>query len=355
MDDLELSPEDERGMSAEQWKFVTDWLEASHSPCGRRREELMRSVRPTWQELGKSLAALTGIALAILPNDSDELVEAVGVGLEPSSLAVADHSPGWRNRTADPHPTLNPQNLLVLGAIRAQVAATVDHLQGLASLMTIEAPVRPAFAAARALLISGARAHWLARSDVEQVTRVTRAANLELNEIRDIEADQNTEGEPDNLSELHARRDLLLSAGDDDGLRRNRGKRIFLPTVDGEVDIVADAAPGIGRYAWRTLSSSAHGMDRGVYADFALNKIATLTDDRVRRCYAAGSIFTPVIVAMQGLESASDYLGAKTEILEAARNKIVPIWQRATFSTDGERANRYVVEQIMKRIENPED
>lgn len=92
------------------------------------------------------------------------------------------------------------------------------------------------------------------------------------------------------------------------------------------------------------LSSSAHTMDRGPYASFALNQIVDLDDDRIRRVYAAGGIDPAVILAFSGLESAANYFGGDAGHLNDALQPLHAMWERGSMDSAGEKENARIVD-----------
>lgn len=339
------------GLTPKEFARVETDLRKFFSPDEVRRRELIRSVRPEWEQLGRSLFDLVhaaGVALGADPS----WVPAVPfeASYPDERIVVQDSSPGAADREANHHPTVNPHNERVIKAIGGQVAATLDHITGLGILLATTGPIRPAFVTARAVLVAGTRTVWLADAALDATARVTRAVNLELDHIKDTRSDlRDDSGETaeSQLAELDAAERQLWSDGDQDQLHR-KGKR-FQPAENSGETMAEEAAPELGRAAWRMLSSSAHTMDRGPFASLSLNQIYNSDDERIRRVYAAGGIYPGVILAFSGLEAAANYLGGDSDLLNDVLQPLHAMWERGTMDSNGEKKNAQMVDDYLNR------
>lgn len=339
------------GLTPEEFAQVKVDLERFLSPDEVYRRELIHSIRPEWQQLGLGLFALVEAACVALGGEpSWAPAEPFDASYPDDRVLFTESSPAAADRDANFHPTVNPDNGRVIAAVKSQVSSTLDHLIGLAVLLSATGPIRPTFAAARAVLLAGTRTTWLAAADLDPSARVTRSVNLELEKIADAHSDlRDDTGElaESQRTELENRERQVLAAGDRDGLSRRGNGKWFQPGSSSGDTLTEAAAPGLGRTTWRMLSSSAHGMDRGPYASLSLNQIFESADQRTRRAYAAGGIYPVVILAFSGLESAANYLGGDVKHLNDVLQPLHAMWERGTMDSSGEKENARIVDDYL--------
>lgn len=334
----------------EPLKSAVEWLLHLSSPEQRLRREVIKMIRPDWQALGATIVALARAALTAVGVDAslcdpDRMPTVYPVG----AVAVGDGSPAAADRAANRYPNVNPKNSRVLNIVTAQYMIGVEHLCGLAILLSASGPARPLFAAARTILLSGVRLTWLTRPEMEPSMRVIRAANLDLRHLSEMAGDLRVGGEDgsrDKTAELEREKKQILESARLDGFEVDKGDNLLMPVESRDYAMAAEAAPGLGPAAWREFSSSAHCMDRGAFAAFALDQIVTLDDDRTRRAYAAGAVHRAVVLAYQGLEHAAQYLGGDTVVLQETLGTLHETWNRASMFGDGE--NEQVADALIK-------
>jgi hypothetical protein len=162
--------------------------------------------------------------------------------------------------------------------------------------------------------------HFLLPQDA---TRVSRAANIELDSIRE-ELKDITDGERAQGDLLVARRTELLAAGDEDQLPRVTSKsgapqESFSPPLIGTVDMAnLVLGSGFGQQTWRLASSVVHAKDRSI-----LELVAGRGDIDLSRPGLGQSMGVPylgscLVVMTESYKDVAQYMGRGTPVLDLA-------------------------------------
>jgi hypothetical protein len=324
-----------------------------HSSAEQRfRREVIKMVRPDWQALGVTVLELARAALTAVGVDASICDPGRMPTVYPvDAVRVHDGSPAAADCATNLHPGVNPENGRVFKIIAAQLMTGVEHLCGLAILLSASGPARPLFAAARTILLSGVRLTWLSRPELDASKRAIRAVNFDLRHLSEMAGDLRVGGDngfSDKAAELERERQQILQLARLDGFSVDKGGNYLVPVESRDSAMAAEAAPGLGPAAWREFSSSAHCMDRGAFAAFALDQVVALDDDRTRRAYAAGAVHRAVVLAYQGLEHAANYLGGDTGVLQETLGTLHDTWNRASMSSEGEKINEEVADALIE-------
>lgn len=294
------------------------------------------SIRPHWPDLARALGALRTVGNALLLDGGDRAHLAPRRLLEPraASRAAAD-------RKAQARANLNTHNDLLMELISEYLVATSDHLWAMSVLMSSDQPFRPLLATGRILLDAGAHTHYLLDPEVGLRERVVRAANVELDAIRqelnDLGADDQRESE-----ELFGQQEALLAAGDADGIPRavSRKGEIQPRFAPGLITTgrMADLAlgEGFGEAIWRLASSVVHARDRSVLEFVGGRGSIDLSGEGLGWTMGVPYVASCLVVMTETYVRTADYLDRGEPVLHDAVQSVFRTVQEMSGDHDDE-------------------
>lgn len=305
--------------------------------AGAERGQLLASLRPTWPQLSEELWKVHDAAQQVLfPGETRQsIVTEAGdfVGHAPESACAHDVLALQASLS-------NPKNELVLRLTRMYAGGLVNHLGGLAALLSAEVSARPAIALGRVILDASTHCAFLLDS-VDEHARSLRALNLQLGMLRAEIADivEGSGKETDQaVGPLRSEVATLIEAGVSDGFEQAVSKKGLLqngfnPGTPAIEQLFKSAEhPDLFRDAWRQASSVVHVQERRLM-EFYLGS-GDFSQALHGRSYVAGQLMPSILLAKNAFERTAAYLGRDDRRITAATDEVLQWWSAAAGMYD---------------------
>ncbi|TIC81006.1 hypothetical protein [Nocardioides sp. GY 10127] len=331
--------EDDESSEAEVEAFLALLEEA------RARETAIAAERPTAEIMGMILlqnakdlhAHLNVRRTSAYDSLGDDKSEADEYDFHPAPGSPADQDLQWAESLvgfAD-----NPIRIS-LDLIQRLVAATVEHLEGLAQLTAATTLMRAPVSLARSAMEAAATAAHLADSTVPREDRLRRALNLRLAELGEARYEHSGgldeadwfEREIDAISTGVAGLGLAVKNTD----RRSRGLPSIHPKDTTQTVIQEILERDLGSSVWRSMSAVAHSREALmlVVVD-ALNPRGGNEQWRARDL--ARNCLPALVVVDQLIPRLGTYLGwDMTDAWDDAKKTLLDVWLRGSGALDEE-------------------
>jgi hypothetical protein len=300
--------------------------------AGAERGRLVASLRPTWPQLGEELWKVHDAAQRVFfPGEARRSIVAEASNF----VAFSPDSPCAHDVRASHTSKANPRNELVLRLVRMYVGGLINHLGGLAALLSAEVSARPAVAIGRVVLDAGAHCTYLL-DFVGDHERSLRGANLQLAMLRAEIADivEGSGKETDQaLEPLRLEVAGLIEAGLADGFNQAISKRgepqnSFIPGTPAIEQLFKSLDnPDLFRDGWRLASSVVHVQERRLM-EFYLGS-GDISQSVHGRSYVALQLMPSILFAKSAFERSGTYLGQKDALITSTIDEALQWWLAA--------------------------